>query len=154
MRIAIGSDHHGVSFKADTIAKLAALGFEVNDVGSHDPHEACDYPDMAQKVAAQVSEGQVERGILICGSGVGMAITANKFPGVRAAVCETEEAARLTRQHNGLNVLCLSGSLWKQRDLFPVVQAFLETPFEGGRHQRRLEKIEAIEAAVCQRERA
>ena len=83
-----------------------------------------------------------------------MAITANKFPGVRAAVCETEEAARLTRQHNGLNVLCLSGSLWKQRDLFPVVQAFLETPFEGGRHQRRLEKIEAIEAAVCQRELA
>jgi len=145
MKVAIGNDHHGIGFKQQTTAFLQAAGHQVIDLGATDANEPCDYPDSAKQVADSVSSGQADRGILICGSGVGMAITANKFPAVRAAVCDSVEAAQVTRQHNGLNVLCLSGSLWKQRDLLPVIAAFIETPFAGGRHQRRIDKIAAIE---------
>ncbi|MBL8892861.1 MAG: ribose 5-phosphate isomerase B [Planctomycetaceae bacterium] len=149
MKVAIGSDHHGIRFKHQAAELLRTLGVEVVDVGAHDAEVPCDYPDSAKEVGCLVSKGNADRGVLICGSGVGMAIAANKFPGVRAAVCDTVELARLTRQHNGLNVLCLSGNLWKQQDLLPVVQAFLETDFEGGRHQRRIEKIAEIETSVA-----
>lgn len=149
MKIAIGSDHHGVAFKQKATVLLQSLGIDVVDVGAHSATEPCDYPDSAKQVGHLVSTGVADRGLLICGSGVGMAITANKFPKVRAAVCDTVDLARLTRQHNGLNVLCLSGNQWKQQDLLPVVQAFVETEFEGGRHQRRIDKIAEIESEVC-----
>lgn len=150
MKIAIGSDHHGITFKQQASDFLRTLGAEIVDVGAHDAAVPCDYPDSAKQVGGLVSNGTVDRGVLICGSGVGMAITANKFPGVRAAVCDTVDLAKLTRQHNGLNVLCLSGNLWKQQDLLPVVRAFMETDFEGGRHQRRIEKIAEIETEVAE----
>lgn len=144
LKLAMGSDHHGVTWKAKI---LDAFGeqYEIQDFGPASAEASCDYPDYAREVAAAVSQKSVDRGILICGSGVGMAITANKFSGVRAAVCESVEAATLTRQHNNINVLCLSGTVWQQKDLLPVVQAFLETEFEGGRHQRRIDKINEIE---------
>lgn len=148
MKVAIGSDHHGVHFKAQAAAWLQAHGCEVIDVGSHDRDQPCDYPEAARQVGRLVSGRDAERGILICGSGVGMAIAANKFPGVRAAVCDSVPTAQLTREHNGLNVLCLSGTLWRERDLLPVVEAFIETPFAGGRHQRRLDKITEIEQSL------
>ncbi len=148
MKIALGSDHHGVEFKKRTIARLTQLGHEAIDLGTQQSDEPCDYPDHASQVGRAVSQGQAERGILICGSGVGMAIVANKFLGVRAAVCDSVEIARLTRRHNNVNVLCLSGTVWKQQDLLPVVEAFLETEFEGGRHQRRIDKIHEIEMSL------
>jgi ribose 5-phosphate isomerase B len=148
VKIAIGSDHHGVAFKQQAADFLQTLGMNVVDVGAHDAVEPCDYPDSARKVGQLVSTGAVDRGLLICGSGVGMAITANKFPKVRAAVCDSVELAKLTRQHNGINVLCLSGNQWKQQDLRPVVEAFVETEFEGGRHQRRIDKISEIETEI------
>lgn len=148
MKVSIGSDHHGVGFKAQAATWLQSQGIEVIDVGSHDRDQPCDYPEAAGQVGRLVSRGDADRGILICGSGVGMAITANKFPGVRAAVCDSAPTAQLTREHNGLNILCLSGTLWRERDLLPVVQAFIETPFAGGRHQRRLDKITEIEKSL------
>lgn len=144
MKIALGSDHHGVTWKAE-IQKRWPTEYQWLDFGPDSTEPASDYPDYAGKVGAAVSTGKADRGILICGSGVGMAITANKFHGVRAAVCSTVEEAQLTRRHNNINVLCLSGTLWKEKDLLPVVAAFLETEFEGGRHQRRVDKIAAIE---------
>ncbi|MDP1563961.1 MAG: ribose 5-phosphate isomerase B [Pirellulaceae bacterium] len=149
MKVAIGSDHHGIVFKQQAADFLKSLGAEIVDVGAHLATEPCDYPDSAKQVGQLVAAGVVDRGLLICGSGVGMAITANKFPGVRAAVCDSVDLAKLTRQHNGLNVLCLSGNQWKQQDLLPVVRAFWETEFEGGRHQRRIDKITEIETEVC-----
>jgi len=148
VKVALGSDHHGVNFKAQAASWLESHGIEVIDVGSHDSDQPCDYPEAAGQVGRLVAHGDADRGILICGSGVGMAITANKFPGVRAAVCDSVATAQLTREHNGLNVLCLSGTLWRDRDLLPVVQAFIETPFAGGRHQQRLDKIREIEHSL------
>lgn len=144
MKLALGSDHHGVGWKAEIVQKFGQQ-LEVVDCGPASADSSSDYPDYARKVAAAVSKGEADRGILICGSGVGMAIAANKFFGVRAAVCETVENTELTRKHNNINVLCLSGTVWKQRDLMPVVEAFLNTEFEGGRHQRRVDKIAEIE---------
>lgn len=144
LTLALGSDHHGVPWKLEIVQTFGDR-YQILDLGPASAEPSSDYPDYASKVASAVSCGEVDRGILICGSGVGMAITANKFPLVRAAVCDSVESARLTRRHNGINILCLSGTLWKQQDLLPVVEAFLETEFEGGRHQRRLDKIVAIE---------
>lgn len=149
MKMALGSDHHGIVFKQQAADFLRSLGIEVIDVGAHNATEPCDYPDSAKLVGHLIADKAVDRGLLICGSGVGMSIAVNKFPGVRAAVCDSVELAKLTRQHNGLNVLCLSGSLWGQQDLLPVIQAFVETEFEGGRHQRRIDKIAEIESEVC-----
>jgi len=147
-KLAIGSDHHGVEYKSAVGAWLADQEWEVVDLGSHQAQSPSDYPDIAAAVADLVSRGEADRGVLICGSGVGMAVVANKFPQVRAGVCTTPEEAQLTRRHNDLNVLCLSGGLWQQRDLLPVIQAFLSTEFDGGRHQRRVEKISAIETRL------
>ena len=106
---------------------------------------AVDYPDFAALVAKKVSSGEVERGILICGTGIGMAISANKFSGVRAAACADEVTAELSRRHNDLNVLCLSGDLLSANSTERVVLKWMETEFEGGRHQRRIEKIRQLE---------
>jgi ribose 5-phosphate isomerase B len=144
MRISIGSDHRGVQIKTKLIANLTASGHEVFDNGTHD-EESVDYPDFAARVCQQVANSESERGILICGTGIGMAITANKFRGVRAANCCDEVMAELSRRHNNVNVLCLPGDLIGDRPIGDLVEIWLKTEFEAGRHQRRLEKIARIE---------
>ena len=144
MRIAIGSDHRGVAARLRLIGLLERLGHEVVDCGSHGT-EAVDYPDIAADVAHRVSHGTVDRGVLLCCTGVGMAIAANKVHGVRAATCHDEVTAEMSRRHNDLNVLCLSAEMLGQELQDKMIQTWLETPFEGGCHARRLAKIEALE---------
>lgn len=144
MRIAVGSDHRGVSMRAKIIDVLNNLDQEVVDVGTKED-KSVDYPDVAALVARKVSRGEVDRGILVCGTGLGMAIVANKFPGVRAAPCHDSVTAELSRRHNDLNVLCLSGDILGERLVDRLIETWLNTEFEGGRHLRRVEKVKAIE---------
>jgi len=140
MRIAIGSDHRGYAVKQKIVELLGRLGEEVIDVGTHDA-QAVDYPDVAALVGQKVSCKEVDRGILICGTGIGMCIAANKFPGVRAAPCHDDLTAEMSRRHNDLNVLCLSADMLGERLIDRMVEIWLKTEFEGGRHARRVEKI-------------
>ncbi len=144
MRIAIGSDHRGFQIKGKLVTLLRVDGHEVEDFGTHSD-QPVDYPDIAVNVAKKVAEGSVERGVLICGTGFGMAIAANKFKGVRAAACSDEVMAEMCRRHNDVNVLCLPGDLIGDRPVGDLVRVWLATEFEGGRHTRRVEKIQAIE---------
>lgn len=144
MRISIGSDHRGVNLKSKIDEFLAAEGHEVSNLGT-DSTESCDYPDIAIAVAKAVAGGEAERGILVCGTGIGMAITANKVPGIRAAICNDEVTAEMCRRHNDVNVLCLSGDMVGERNIDQLLRIWLETEFEGGRHARRLEKIAQLE---------
>jgi ribose 5-phosphate isomerase B len=144
MRIAVGSDHRGYAIRGKLMELLRQLGHEVLDMGS-DSDEPVDYPDIAALVAGKVSRGEVERGILICGTGLGMCIAANKWPGVRAAPCHDDLTAEMSRRHNDLNVLCLSADLLGERLIDRMVGIWLDTAFEGGRHARRVEKIRALE---------
>jgi ribose 5-phosphate isomerase B len=144
MKVAIASDHRGFHLKEKVISLLRAKGHEVIDDGPASD-ASVDYPDFAALVAKKVSSGAVDRGILICGTGIGMAIAANKFPGVRAAACVDEVTAELSRRHNDLNVLCLSGDLLSSRSTERLVEIWMSTDFEGGRHERRVEKIRELE---------
>jgi ribose 5-phosphate isomerase B len=144
MRIAVGSDHRGVSMRAKIITLLTKLGQEVIDAGTCS-QGSVDYPDVAAVVAHQVSSKEVDRGILICGTGLGMCIAANKFPGVRAAPCHDDLTAEMSRRHNDLNVLCLSGDILGERLVDRLVEIWLKTEFEGGRHARRVQKIADLE---------
>jgi ribose 5-phosphate isomerase B len=144
MKIAIGCDHRGFGVKTKLMEVVAKLGHEVIDVGTHSA-DSCDYPDLGAIVAGKVSTGEVDRGILICGSGIGMCIVANKFPGVRAAPCHDDLSAEMSRRHNDLNVLCLSADMLGERLIDRLVEVWLNTPFEGGRHTRRIEKITELE---------
>jgi ribose 5-phosphate isomerase B len=144
MRIAVGSDHRGVDMRRKIVSLLGELGQEAIDVGT-DESGPVDYPDIAASVAARVSCGEVDRGILICGSGLGMCIAANKFPGVRAAPCHDDLTAEMSRRHNDLNVLCLSGDILGERLVDRLVAIWLRTDFEGGRHARRVQKITDLE---------
>jgi ribose 5-phosphate isomerase B len=144
MRIAIGSDHRGYMVKCKVIELLHRLQHEVVDIGP-DNSESIDYPDIAFDVGRRVAANEVERGILICGSGIGMCIAANKIPGVRAAPCHDDLTAEMSRRHNDLNVICLSADMLGARLIDRMVEIWLETPFEGGRHARRVEKITQIE---------
>ncbi|MCC7300852.1 MAG: ribose 5-phosphate isomerase B [Verrucomicrobia bacterium] len=144
MKIVIGADHGGVELKAKFAALLKAKGFNVEDVGANTA-EAVDYPDYAELVALQVSQGQADQGILICNTGVGMSITANKFPRVRAAVCCTPEMAKLARIHNAANILCLGANNAADSVSLEILEAWLANkPEVGGRHERRVNKIKAI----------
>ena len=145
MRIAIGSDHRGVDARKRLIGLLERLGNEVIDCGSQG-EEAVDYPDIAADVARRVSKGTVDRGILLCCTGVGMAIAANKLAGVRAATCHDEVTAEMSRRHNDLNVLCLSAEMIGADVQDKIIRTWLSTPFEGGRHARRVAKITALES--------
>lgn len=143
MRIAIGSDHGGFELK-DKIGKfLESLGHEIKDLGTNTP-ERVDYPDIALAVAEIVSRGQADRGILLCKTGIGMSIAANKVPRVRAALCCQVEQAKLASEHNQANVLCLSG-VTGEKEALAMVKTWLETPFGGDRHARRIAKISDIE---------
>lgn len=139
MKIAIGNDHRGYALKIKTMAMLIRLGHEVYDAGT-DNEDSADYPDYAHQVASKVLNGDAERGILICGTGIGMSMTANKYAGIRAALCYKPEYAELTRRHNDANILCL-GELNGDDMNLEVVNVFMDTDFEGGRHQRRIDKI-------------
>ncbi|MFH0775239.1 MAG: ribose 5-phosphate isomerase B [bacterium] len=142
MKIAIGSDHAGFSLKENIKLYLAEEGYEVEDFGTDNP-SSCDYPDYAKKVADATASGSSKFGILICGTGIGMSIVANKTRGVRAALCYCEETAKLARGHNDANVLCLAARFLPEKEAEKIVSAFLFTPFEEGRHKRRVDKIEA-----------
>lgn len=148
MRIAIGSDHRGYGMKLKLVEVITSFGHTVTDEGT-DSTESCDYPDISSAVARKVSTGEVDRGILICGSGIGMAITANKFANVRATTCHDEITAEICRRHNNVNVLCLSGDLLGESPIYNLFRVWLKTEFEGGRHARRLDKIAAIEREWC-----
>jgi ribose 5-phosphate isomerase B len=147
MRIAIGTDHRGFSLRTKLVELLQRLGHEVDDTGTFTP-EAVDYPDIAAQVAGKVSRGEAERGILICGTGLGMCIAANKFPGVRAAPCHDDITAELSRRHNDSNVLCLSADLLGERLIDRMIEIWLAAPFDGGRHARRIQKITDLEHRV------
>jgi ribose 5-phosphate isomerase B len=149
MKISIGADHRGHDLKQKLIPWLQSQGHTVTDEGAATT-DSVDYPDYAAKVAHQVAGGQAERGILVCATGVGMCITANKVHGVRATTCQDEEVAKLSRQHNDVNVVCLSGDRLKDGDAEKILQTWLTTPFEGGRHARRVEKIAEVERTECQ----
>ncbi len=143
MRIALGSDHGGFALKEKVKAFLLGLGHEVVDAGT-DSQESVDYPDIALIVAEAVAKGRSDRGILLCKTGIGVSIAANKVPGVRAALCANAECAKLASEHNQANVLCLSG-LTGEKDVQEIIKTWLETPFGGDRHARRIAKISEIE---------
>lgn len=144
MKIAIGSDHAGFSVKEYVKRVLNEMDIEVDDVGT-ESEDPVDYPDYGIAVARRVSLGIAEKGILVCGSGIGMSIVANKIPGVRAALCLDADTARMSRRHNDSNVLVLAGRKTDFRKIRSILTPWLNTPFEGGRHKRRLDKIRAIE---------
>lgn len=149
MKIAIASDHRGFLIKTKIVATVESAGHNAVDMGT-DSTESVDYTDYAMRVAKAVSEKSVDRGILICGTGIGMCIVANKFPGVRAASCHDDVTAEMSRRHNDSNVLCLSADLLGDRLATRMVEIWLRTDFEGGRHARRLEKIARIEEETRQ----
>ena len=142
-QIIIGSDHAGFPLKEVVKQYLAEMGYAVTDAGTDSPANV-DYPDFGAIVAQRVSAGEFDRGILVCGSGVGMSIVANKFPGVRAALCLDEETARMSRLHNDANILVLAGRRTEAEAAKSIARLWLNTEFEGGRHQGRLDKIAAI----------
>jgi ribose 5-phosphate isomerase B len=143
-RIPIASDHAGFEMKEKISQALSALGFDVHDLGTLSP-ASTDYPDYGHPLAEQVSCGEVKRGVLMCGTGLGMSYVANRHPHVRAAVAWTPEIASLARKHNDANVLVLPARFISEEDGVAILKAWLDTPFEGGRHERRVEKIELDE---------
>ncbi len=142
--IAIACDHGGVDLKNFLVEQLRAMKVEVQDYGTQG-REAVDYPDFGREVSVRVSHGEAERGILICTSGIGMSILANKFPGIRAALVQDLESARSSREHNNANILVLSGARTERRLAQQILETWLATPFAGGRHQRRVDKISQVE---------
>jgi ribose 5-phosphate isomerase B len=147
MKIAVGSDHRGFTVKQRILAVIHQLGHEVVDTGVCSGDASVDYPDFAFQVAGAVGDKVADRGILICGTGIGMCIAANKVAGVRAAPCHDSITAEMSRRHNDSNVMCLSADLLGEELIDRMVKIWLTTEFEGGRHQRRLEKIKSYEVA-------
>lgn len=143
MALYIASDHAGFQLKSAVIAHLKSHNIDITDLGP-DSDARTDYPDHAADVAKKVSNDPNARGILICGSGVGMSITANKFSGVRAALCTSVQLAKLCRQHNNANILCMGERILKEKNALMMVDTFLSTEFEGGRHAGRVEKIHSV----------
>ncbi|MBN2654040.1 MAG: ribose 5-phosphate isomerase B [Nitrospirae bacterium] len=144
MQIAIGSDHAGLELKTEVISILNDLGHEPVDFGTDSP-ASVDYPDFGEKAASAVSTGKTERGILICGTGQGMSMVANKFRGIRAALCNDLFSAKMSRMHNDANMLIMGGRIIGKDLAKEIVKTWLSTPFDGGRHCNRLDKINAIE---------
>ena len=145
MKIALGADHAGFELKDRIKVWLAQQGYQVHHEGTNGP-ESVDYPDFARKVGEDVARQRADLGILVCGSGIGMAITANKVPGVRAANVSSEYEAQMSREHNNANVLTLGARILKDDEARKIVDKWLHTTFAGGRHQQRVDKISAIEA--------
>ncbi|HXG69395.1 MAG TPA: ribose 5-phosphate isomerase B [Gemmatimonadaceae bacterium] len=141
--IPIAADHAGFELKQKLIAQLEAMGYEAEDLGTRDPGAADDYPDYAHPLAREISAGEAKRGILVCGSGIGMDIVANRYTGVRAALAWQPDIAALSRKHNDSNVLVLPSRFVSDEQGVEIMKAWLGADFEGGRHQRRVDKIEA-----------
>ena len=144
MKIAVGSDHGGFDHKNAIADHLKQRGFEVVDYGIYE-NKSVDYPDIASKLCKGILEGEADLGILVCGTGIGMSIAANKFKGIRAAACSEHFSAKYTRLHNNSNVLCLGGRVIGIGTALELADLFVDTEFEGGRHQNRIDKIEKIE---------
>jgi ribose 5-phosphate isomerase B len=144
MRIAIGSDHGGLRLKKEVIKHLEKKNIEVNDYGTY-TEDSCDYPDFAEKVGEAVVAKEYDYGILICGTGIGISISANKMPGVRAALCSDTFSAHATREHNNANILAMGERVVGTGLALDIVDAFLDSTFEGGRHEKRVNKILEIE---------
>ena len=143
MRIIVGSDHGGFELKEKVVPFLKTLGHQVEDIGTHDL-QSVDYPDYAVKVARTVVGHQADRGILICGSGIGMSMTANRIRGARAVLAREPYDAKMSRRHNDSNILCLGGRFTGQDLAFEIIDTWLKEPFDGGRHQRRVELIDSL----------
>ncbi len=144
MKIAIGCDHAGLELKNEIIKLLSGLNIDCIDYGTNTP-ESVDYPDFGEKVSGAVSSGEIERGILICGTGIGMSIVANKFPGIRASLCNDLFTAQMSRRHNDANVLVIGGRIVGKDLAKEIVKTWVNTPFDGSRHVNRLKKITLIE---------
>lgn len=142
--IAIGSDHGGFELKEAIKSLLRERGVDVEDMGTSDGNSV-DYPDFGERVARKVSSGEAEKGVLVCGTGIGMSIVANKFPGVRAALAADPYMAKMAKQHNNANILVLGGRVLDDNEASEMVATWLDAQFEGGRHQGRLDKIAALE---------
>lgn len=145
MRIVIGADHAGFDLKAPIVAQLESLGYSHLDVGTHN-HDPVDYPDLAREVAEAILQGRADLGILLCGSGIGGSIAANKFPGIRAGLCHDTYSAHQCREHNDVNILCLGARVIGKSLALDIVETWLKADFDGlANHRQRLEKITAIE---------
>jgi RpiB/LacA/LacB family sugar-phosphate isomerase len=144
MKIAMGADHAGVDAKNELVQRLSEAGHEVEDCGTQG-EASVDYPDYALMVAERVADGRAERGVLVCGTGIGMSIAANKVAGIRAAKCNDPQEAVMCRAHNNANVLCMGARVLDATVLAEVALAFIESPFEGGRHARRVDKMMGTE---------
>lgn len=144
MKIAIASDHAGFEYKTKLVEYLKGLGYDVCDMGT-DSAESVDYPVFAHKVCESVQQGKAERGILVCGTGIGMSIAANKHKGIRAGLCGDEKSATLTRQHNDANVLCMGQRIIPYETAQKVAEVFLATDFIGGKHERRVQMLNALD---------
>ena len=144
MKIAIGSDHGGFELKGHIIGHLKNRGIEVTDHGAYS-EASVDYPDCARPVCEAVLDGGADCGILVCGTGIGMSMAANKIKGIRAALCSDTYSARMTKRHNNANVICLGGRVVGRELAFDIVDAYLDAGFEGGRHQKRIDKIHELE---------
>ena len=143
MIISAGADHGGFELKDKLVAMLRKEGYEVIDNGTNSP-DSVDYPDFAKSVARDILEKKADFGLLVCGSGIGISIAANRFKGIRAALVTNDDYARLSRQHNNANIIALGGRFTSYEDAEKWLKIFLSTPFEGGRHERRIEKIDLI----------
>jgi ribose 5-phosphate isomerase B len=139
----LASDHAGIDLKTELVKALEERSLEPIDLGTHD-HQSVDYPDYADKLARELIAGRAPRGLLVCGTGIGIGIAANRHPGVRAAICHDVTTTRLARAHNDANVLCLGARVTGLQVALDCLDAFLETGFEGGRHQRRVDKLDAV----------
>ena len=144
MKISIGSDHRGIELRAAIADAITGCGHEVVDFGT-DSTESVDYPDIVAPVAQSVANGKAERAILICGTGIGVSIAANKIRGIRAAVCHDIRTAKLSRNHNDANVLCMPADTLNAEQMKEIIKLWVAEPFEGGRHARRVEKIQSLE---------
>lgn len=147
MRICVASDHRGFGAKTRLAAMLREKGHDVSDVGAFST-ESCDYTDTGGSAAMKIAAGEFDAGVLLCGTGIGMSMTANKVPGVRAALCHDELTAELSRRHNDANALCLPADLLGEELMRRIVEVWLNTPFDGGRHARRLKKLSDLERGV------
>jgi ribose 5-phosphate isomerase B len=150
-KIAIASDHGGFDLKESIIAHLLNTDWEVDDLGPHSS-DSVDYPDYGIKLAEEVADKKVERGIVICGTGIGMSIVVNRYPGIRGTLCSDVFTAKLCREHNDSNILIMGGRVIGKGLAAEIVNTWLNTPFEGGRHQRRLDKINQIDASLKSKE--
>ncbi len=151
MRIALGSDHGGINLKKAVIDHLKKKGYDLTDFGTY-TKESCDYPDISEIVGKEVSQGNYTFGILICGTGIGIGIAANKVPGIRAALCHDTFSAHATREHNNANILTMGERVIGESLALDIVDIFLETSFEGGRHQTRIDKITSLETKESHQE--